>query len=309
MTYSQSLSNAQLAEARARILAKLETDEIVGKADKLSYQEKSKKVNEIIKDLSQEDTKAFIKNSTQKQKADAVQNIIDQLRDEEDDKQRHKDKLKVDREAEKVRNAPAVIRPDSSYVQKSAEVSNIQKFYAREVKKERAEQDRIERESAKVNRLDKDVFKFIERVKPANDIYSYRKILNRYSGLATTRSYVENPQRVLYSQIVVGSYFSFRYWAKGYQDLPKFDRSPLIYVLSNNGDSFTGINFHWANSNSESFSYVEEIEKQNNNIPFRDECYHTYLTAPQHLLSPLYHISPDEIRTAILLPLVSWYIR
>lgn len=305
MSYSKSLTNAQLAEARARILAKLEVDEMVGKEKKTPFGQKAKLVNDIIRDLSQEDTETFKKNASQSQKSSVVQNIIDQLRAERDDEAVDKAKKQVDREAEKLRDAPPVVRPDLSYAQKSAEVSNIQKFYARQVKQDaKDKQDIVRKESNK-----KDVFNFIKQAKPADDVFSYRRTLNKYSGINATRGYVENPQRIQYDDAVPGSYFSFRYFAKWYQELPKFDQSPLVYVLSNDGDRFTCINFHWCYSSSEAFDYIEQIESGNTNINFRDEMYHTYLKDSQYLMSPLYHIDRDEIRTAVLLPLVSWYVR
>ena len=303
-----NLTNAQLAEARARIIDKLNVDRDVEKAfankSKISFSQKAKLVNDHIESLKNTELEDLIKNGSQKQKRQVYDLIAAELRAEKKAEELHKQKLAVDIEVEKSRNAPNNIRNVKSYSQKATEVDELKKFYQRQNK----EKNNIDRTLEKAFGLDNDIFTKVKLAKPEPNIYSYRKLL-KHIPINDTRHYVENNRRIKYKDPVPGSYFSFRYWAKWYQTLPKFDRSPLIYVLGDFGDRFLGINFHYCKSVSIAFDLIEQIENEENYINFPDECYHTYLKEPKYLQSPLYHIGADEIRTAILLPLTQWYIR
>jgi hypothetical protein len=307
------LNARQLEDARARIKAKLDTDDAVvnafNKANQYTYQQKKELANQIIDNMANEDIEAFLDNATYKEKGEAVQRVFDQFKQEREYDRKNKEKLKVDRDAEKARNAPINPRPDLSPAEKAAEVNDLLKFYRRQNKREDAERRQVDADVEAAFVDNKNVFNYIQRAAPANDIFSYRRAFNRYSGLNSTRSYVETSRRVRFNQPVVGSYFSFRYFAKNWQTLPKFDRSPLIYVLSVEGDRFLGINFHWCRTNNIAFELIDEIESGNTNINFPDECYHTYLIDQKYLKSQLYYIAPEEIRTALLLPLVMWFIK
>jgi hypothetical protein len=241
--------------------------------------------------MNSTEEESFLDNATYQEKAKGVKDIIDGFRKE------RKDKLKVDRDVEKDKDS-------KTYAQKSAEFTNIQNFYKREKKREEKEAERLAPPS---QRTEKNIFTFVKNISPANDIFAYRRAFNQYSGLSTTRSYVENNRRIIYDRPVVGSYMSFRYFAKNWNTLPKFDRSPLVYVTSVDGDRFTGINFHWAVSNNIAFDLIDEIESGNTNIPFPDDMWHTYLLDQKYLRSPLYTIDASEIRVAVMLPLVQWF--
>lgn len=309
------LTNAERAAARARILAKLDVDDVVNSGRNLSFGDKARMVDTIMKDIRTDSiTDNFVQTATTKQKAKAVQDIIDQLRAEKINQQLDKDKKKVDRDVEKSRDKPGSL--PKSYRQKAAEYDDVQLFNQRQKK---AEDDIIKRADLDKKKVDRDVernagftdsvFQYIKMNNPSDDIDSYRKLMHRYKNLNVSRRYVETEQRVRYNRPVVGSFFSFRYFAKTRDQLPKYDASPLIYVLSVDIDRFLGINFHWLQNTTQAFNLIDDIESGNTNIQFPDYTYHSYLMDSEYLISDLYHINADEIRTAILLPLVRWIIR
>jgi hypothetical protein len=307
-------SNKYTAENRARVLAKLQVDELVeanaNGTPRRSFVDLAREYDEYIKSLPADEFKNWKDNATTAEKKKAAEDIINALRDEK----RAEERKQVDKDGEKYirkTDTTPTVRPDLSQKQKGIEVDNLKRFYNREKKQEqkkREEREAIDRDAVAAVGIPSNVFDYIKLYRPPNDIHSYRKVLNRYSAINSTRGYIEDTRRNSGREPEIGSFYSFRYWAKGYDTLPKFDRSPLIYCLDNSEVHFLGINFHWCNSNSEAFDIVADIE--NGNQPnYRDELFHTYLKHPNHLLSPLWQIDPDEIRTAILLPLVAWYLK
>jgi hypothetical protein len=310
-----NLTNAERAEARARILAKLDVDDVVNSGRNLSFGDKARMVDQVMKDIRSDSViDNFVQTATTKQKAAAVQNIINQLRTEKINQQSDKDKKKVDRDVEKSRNKPGTLK--KTYSQKAAEYDDLQKFNQRQkkaadeiIKRADLDKKKVDRDVERNAGLTGDVFQYTKMNNPSNNIDTYKQLMHRYKNINTSRRYVETEQRVRYEQPVVGSFFSFRYDAKTKDKLPKFDASPLIYVLNNSGDRFLGVNFHYLQNTTQAFSLIDDIESGNTNIQFPDYAYHTYLMDSEYLISDLYHIQNDEIRTALLLPLVRWVIR
>lgn len=118
---------------------------------------------------------------------------------------------------------------------------------------------------------------------------------------------------------LVGNFYFFYYDAKNKNTLPWFDRFPLVLPFSIHDNGFTGLNWHYApvssrlylldtllsinntklNANTQlqlSWAAIKRVSKFN----MAESMVHRYLIS--HIQSPLKIIFPDEIETALALP-------
>lgn len=319
------MTNREKADLVQAIMNKYNVDKSIESApDTLpkkpkTFSQKAKEVNDYIKNqLAPNEIDLFISSATQKDKAKAVDLIFKDFQNQKNNDKTDKKKKAVDKSAEILRNRSGALPMSISYADKSAYFDNLQNYYKKE-KKQSATKKQIDNTleikrsnpgSLQVN--NSNVFKNIQANLSTNgkkDYLWYTHQINKYSNTTDVRKFVETDSRTQnYLSASPGQMFSFRYFAKT-ESMRVFDRSPMVYILENNGGTFKGINFHWIKNKHLRFEIVEQLLQGETDIVYPRESFHTYSTDNKCLLSPLYHIKMEEWRTAVLLNLERWYFR
>ena len=90
-------------------------------------------------------------------------------------------------------------------------------------------------------------------------------------GKVTARDLLKNNQERLRntSQIAVGRFYTFNYWAVGRDELPYWDMNPIIVIISMDKDSFLGLNFHYLDYRTRAV-FLDKLYALLNNDKFDD---------------------------------------
>lgn len=285
-----------------------------------SFSQKAREVNDYIKTLNQpSEIELFISSASRKEKERAVDAIFKDFKNQNNTENKDKQKKAVDKAAEKLRNTSGTMPVKQS--EKAAYFDKLQNYYKQEKKQDAVKKTidnytEIKRSNnsssnAKENAKTNNVFANIQLNQTKNnqkiDYIWYTKQIRQYNN-TDIRKQIEIESRTnRYLNASPGQMFSFKYFAKT-ESMRVFDRSPMVYVLENNGDTFRGINFHWIRNKNLRFELVEQLIQGETPI-FPLLSFHTYSVESKCLLSPLYHINMTEWKTAVLLPLEQFYYR
>jgi len=330
------MTNKERRELAQAIIRKLQTDKDIEDAPEVleqkpkSYSQKAKEVDDFIKnELSQNEIEIFVSSASQREKAKAVDNIFKDFQRQNADTAKNKQKRAVDRAAERAVNRPPSTPKKSTDALTPAQYfDQLQKHYRKE---KSAEKKAATRTAAEKKRTDNEVetsrsrpgtltpqdvgnifvnISAKEAKEPGRkDTLWYQRQVKEYISKTDTRKFVETETRTMEygGGVSTGKFFSFRYFAKTLS-MKVFDRSPLIYVLEDQGDYFRGANFHYLTNKALRFQLVQEIIRgEEPNFP--DIMIHTYSKEDKCLLSPLYHLQPNEMKIAVFLPLEKFYYR
>lgn len=324
---SKKLTASERAYFRKLIQDKLDIDYMVGQSQKggvprepvrMSFSEKAKQVNAIINDLKEESINDILSQLSFRDKEKMFDRYIEEINESKKDKE----KKRIDREAEKLRGKPGNY-PTSRRKLAQDIIRDLQKDTP-------PARPYIPRTTSEVpppfSRLNQTVNVFDYMNSQLNnttitneqvDFNWYRSKLRRYGNLETTDRWMRMNNRIEDAIPIRGKFYNYSYSARTFPEImDRYDSNPLVYILNapsrseSNNMYFKGYNFHWLTSYRQRYEIVESILNTGllpSSVPVQG--FHTYALAEDTMLSPLYSIYNNEIKTAVLLPLERFIYR
>jgi hypothetical protein len=152
----------------------------------------------------------------------------------------------------------------------------------------------------------------------------YGQVINRVRIPANRSNILNDPSRAT-SHALIGRLYAFHYVPKGEDDLPQWDRFPLVLPMEIYPDGFLGINLHYLPP-MQRLALMEQLEDFLTNTRYDDStrfklsysvlngikkyelfrpCIKRYLIEYQR--SAMIYIEPDQWHLACLLPFERFY--